>query len=234
VAVEAAAEPAVVVETPAEAAPVVVAEAVPEPAAVVETPAQPEPVVAVAVETPVPEPEPVVVASTPAPTPVIEVPAAEPEPVLVAAAVATAGPVTAAAPAHSNGHTNGHGNHHVNLQANLWEAAKIVAEAATAPAAVIEPAPAPIPIQLAAAPAVQTIAQPMMVNGSAARAGLVPAVPPLPVAKPQVADESTNYNIPAFIASSRKGMDGAKWVIFGSTAAFLGIVWAAIWFTVGK
>jgi hypothetical protein len=134
---------------------------------------------------------------------------------------------------NGNGHT--HTNGHSNVQANLWEAAKIVAEAATAPAAVIEPAPAPVPIQLAAAPAVRTAStQPGMGNGSAAKAGLTPAVPPLPVVKPPVNDESTNYNIPAFIASSRKTIDGAKWVIFGSTAAFLGVVLAAIWFAVGK
>src|SRR5689334_24731267 len=91
-------------------------------------------------------------------------------------------------------------------------------------AAVIEPAPAPVPVLLAAAAAVRNPAgQPAMANGSSAKAGLTPAVPPLPVVKPQVKNESTNYNIPAFIASSRKTIDGAKWVIFGSTAAFLGV-----------
>jgi hypothetical protein len=29
-------------------------------------------------------------------------------------------------------------------------------------------------------------------------------------------------------------MDKAKWILFGSSAAFLGVVLAAIWYTVGK
>jgi hypothetical protein len=146
--------------------------------------------------------------------------AVEPEPVAAQAMVAS-----------SNGHAEVHAHTNGKLQANLWEAAKIVAEAATAPAAVIEPSPAPVPIQLAVAPAVHTPAPPAMANGSAAHAGLTPAVPPLPVIPPPpTQDESTNYNIPAFIAASKGSMDKAKWVLFGSTAAFLGVILAAIWY----
>jgi hypothetical protein len=39
---------------------------------------------------------------------------------------------------------------------------------------------------------------------------------------------ATNYNIPAFIAAARGGRDKGKWILFGSAAAFLGVVWAAI------
>jgi hypothetical protein len=63
---------------------------------------------------------------------------------------------------------------------------------------------------------------------------LSPVVPPLPVVPPPVQDESTNYNIPAFIAASKNKIDKAKWFIFGGTAAFLGVIWAAIWFAGGK
>jgi hypothetical protein len=32
----------------------------------------------------------------------------------------------------------------------------------------------------------------------------------------------------------RHAPDSVQWAFFGGTAAFLGIVWAAIWFAVGK
>ncbi len=32
----------------------------------------------------------------------------------------------------------------------------------------------------------------------------------------------------------RKAPDSVQWAFFGGTAAFLGIVWVAIWFAVGK
>jgi hypothetical protein len=144
--------------------------------------------------------------------------AEQPEPVIAAAAVA-----------------NGNGRSATStLQANLWEAAKVVAEAATAPAALIEPTPDPVPVQMATPPAptpapITVAPPPLAANGTPVTAVLTPAVPPRPVGPHAAQDPYTNYNIPAFVGS--KSVIGKyKWIIFGSTAAFLGVIWAAIWF----
>jgi hypothetical protein len=105
------------------------------------------------------------------------------------------------------------------MQATLWEAAKVVAQAAAIPAPSTDPGLTLVPVQLAALKALPTPPA---------------AVKPAPVVVLPPQDQTTNYNIPAFIAAARNGRDAAKWVIFGSTAAFLGVIWAAIWFTVGK
>ena len=139
--------------------------------------------------------------------------------------------LAAAAVANGNGRTA-----NSNLQANLWEAAKIVAEAATAPAAAfIEPTPAPVPIPRAVPPTpapAPVAAAPASVAGNGAVATpIVKLAAPAQTGAPQAAQEPyTNYNIPAFIAASKGPIAKYKWLIFGSTAAFLGVIWAAIWF----
>jgi hypothetical protein len=50
------------------------------------------------------------------------------------------------------------------------------------------------------------------------------------VAPPPAQDESTDY----LVAVPKSKVDRLKWVIFGSAAAFLGVIWAAIWFAAGK
>jgi hypothetical protein len=54
----------------------------------------------------------------------------------------------------------------------------------------------------------------------------VPAPPPTP--------EPAPVAIPAFMTNLRHAPDSLQWAFFGGTAAFLGIVWAAIWFAAGK
>jgi len=60
--------------------------------------------------------------------------------------------------------------------------------------------------------------------GKPAIAAKMPAPPPA----------ASNYNIPAMIAAARGGVDKGSWILFGSTAAFLGVIWAAIWLAVGR
>jgi hypothetical protein len=78
---------------------------------------------------------------------------------------------------------------------------------------VAEPAPVPVQVKLTK-PEPETPKPP-----PAAPVPLHPAVAAVP---------ATNYNIPAFIAAARGGRDKGKWILFGSAAAFLGVVWAAI------
>ena len=92
------------------------------------------------------------------------------------------------------------------LHNTLWAAAAMVAEAASTHPAPPSPA-APPPLPLAALPP---------------SPDPVPAPPPAPVA------------IPAFMTNLRHAPDSLQWAFFGGTAAFLGIVWAAIWFAAGK
>ena len=40
--------------------------------------------------------------------------------------------------------------------------------------------------------------------------------------------------MPAFMVNLRKAPDHLQWAVFGGTAAFLGVIWVAIWFAVGK
>jgi hypothetical protein len=107
----------------------------------------------------------------------------------------------------------------VQLQGTLWAAATMVAESATAAA---KP-PTYLPLsdgtsQLArvelAAPAA-TVAPPMMAPVAAARQAADPA------------------SMPGFIAT-RPAPDSLQWFVFGGTAAFLGVIWVAIWLVVGK
>jgi hypothetical protein len=89
----------------------------------------------------------------------------------------------------------------------LWAAAEMVAKAASANTApFIAVAPAPLP--LAAAPPAP-----------------IPAPQPEPVVVPPV---------PPFMTTLRNAPNSLQWAVFGGTAAFLGVIWVAIWFAVGK
>ena len=96
------------------------------------------------------------------------------------------------------------------LHNTLWAAAAMVAEAASTHPAPPSPA-APPPLPLAALPP---------------SPDPVPAPPPTP--------EPAPVAIPAFMTNLRHAPDSLQWAFFGGTAAFLGIVWAAIWFAAGK
>src|ERR1017187_7529742 len=94
------------------------------------------------------------------------------------------------------------------LHHNLWAAAAMVAEAAsTHPPPPSAAAPAPLPL---AAPPPDP----------------VPA--PLPVLAPEAGP------IPVFMTTLRRVPDSLQWAVFGGTAAFLGVIWVAIWFATGK
>jgi serine/threonine-protein kinase len=185
---------------------------------------------------PAPEPEPVVVAQAPvvepsAAQPAVAAQAAEPAPIREPEPVAvTAEPAPAkAAAASANG----------KLQANLWEAAAIVARAAVVEEPTPEPPPTSVPVRLTNAPA--PVATPMPAPAAVATmAAPTPAAAPVPAPLPVVsapaaavapAQENTNPNMPGgFIAAARGGFERAHWILFGGTAAFLGVIWAAIWF----
>jgi hypothetical protein len=92
------------------------------------------------------------------------------------------------------------------LQSQLWAAAEVVAEAAS------EHTPPP-PV---AAPAPLPIAE----------------LPPEPVPEPPAVPEVEPA--PKFMTNLRNAPDSLQWAVFGGTAAFLGVIWVAIWFAVGK
>ena len=96
------------------------------------------------------------------------------------------------------------------LQNNLWAAAAMVAEAASTHVAPV-PAPAPAPLPLAA-----------------------PAPDPLPVPQPAPAPAPEAGPLPVFMTTLRRVPDSLQWAVFGGTAAFLGVIWVAIWFATGK
>jgi serine/threonine-protein kinase len=91
-----------------------------------------------------------------------------------------------------------------DTHAALWAAAVMVAEAASVHA--VPPSPvAPTPLPLA-----------------------TPPPEPAPPA-PAIAPEDTEP-IPVFLTNLRRVPASLQWVVFGGTAAFLGIILAAIWF----
>jgi hypothetical protein len=101
------------------------------------------------------------------------------------------------------------------LQADLWAAAAMISKAAEVapprhrePVSVVQVAPPP-PV---AAPA----------PASAAPTG----------APPQTSDQqgTSPYAVPANIAAARQGPDAMHWIMLGSAAVFLFIVWMAIYF----
>jgi hypothetical protein len=89
----------------------------------------------------------------------------------------------------------------------LWAAAEMVAKAASANTAPFIPAAA-APLPLAALP---------------------PEPVPAPQPEPVVVEP-----IPAFMTTLRQAPNSLQWAVFGGTAAFLGVIWVAIWFAVGK
>ena len=98
------------------------------------------------------------------------------------------------------------------LHNTLWAAAAMVAEAASTHPAPPSPA-APPPLPLAALP---------------------PSPDPVPAPPPAPQPAPAPVAIPAFMTNLRHAPDSLQWAFFGGTAAFLGIVWAAIWFAAGK
>ena len=89
----------------------------------------------------------------------------------------------------------------------LWAAAEMVAKAASANLAPFVPvAPAPLPL-----------------------AALPPEPVPVPQPEPVVVEP-----VPAFMTTLRNAPNSLQWAVFGGTAAFLGVIWVAIWFAVGK
>ena len=94
-----------------------------------------------------------------------------------------------------------------STQDQLWAAAEMVATAACGG---IRP-PSPV-----------TVANPPEVVAA-------PVTFPAP-AVPEVIDES----MPPFMTNLRDVPNNLQWAFFGGTAAFLGVVLAAIWFAVGR
>jgi hypothetical protein len=89
----------------------------------------------------------------------------------------------------------------------LWAAAEMVAKAASANTAPFVPvAPAPLPLA---------------------------ALPPEPVPAPQP-EPVVVEPVPAFMTTLRNAPNSLQRAVFGGTAAFLGVIWVAIWFAVGK
>jgi hypothetical protein len=60
------------------------------------------------------------------------------------------------------------------------------------------------------------------------------ALPPDPLLVPQRAPVPEAQGIPVFMTNLRRTPDSLQWYVFGGTAAFLGVVWATIWFAAGK
>jgi hypothetical protein len=89
----------------------------------------------------------------------------------------------------------------------LWAAAEMVAKAASTSTAPFVPV-APVPLPLAAIP---------------------PAPAPAPEPEPVAVEP-----MPPFMTTLRNAPNSLQWAVFGGTAAFLGVIWVAIWFAVGK
>ena len=89
----------------------------------------------------------------------------------------------------------------------LWAAAEMVAKAASTSTAPFVPvAPAPLPL-----------------------AAIPPVPAPVPEPEPVVVEP-----MPPFMTTLRNAPNSLQWAVFGGTAAFLGVIWVAIWFAVGK
>ena len=197
--------------------------------------------------------------TVPQPSAAANTPTAAPEPAPVpSTTVETLEPVvveTPAPPVAAAAAVNG------RLQATLWEAASIVAQAAVVRPPAVEPEPAPVPVRLAAetkrAPAAPLIPPVAGTNGTPQPPFAAPAIPtsqtswvavgtapaPAPASGPAQAaapvaaaapPHNPGHTIPALIAAARGGFDRSHLLIFGGTAAFLGVIWAAIWLAAGK
>ena len=108
------------------------------------------------------------------------------------------------------------------LHNTLWAAAAMVAASASSPA----PAaflPALEGTALLAKP--QVVAPPIVAPPSIAPTAAPPSAPtPMP----------DSGAVPAFMASVSQAADSMQWAVFGGTAAFLGVIWMAIWLATGK
>jgi hypothetical protein len=60
------------------------------------------------------------------------------------------------------------------------------------------------------------------------------ALPPEPVPVQPPPPAPAAEAIPAFMTDLRYAPNPIQWAVFGGTAAFLGVVWVAIWFAVGR
>ncbi len=113
------------------------------------------------------------------------------------------------------------------IHASLWAAAEVVSGAAQAPAAQT-PDPAP--------PFAES--QPVPAETAHALILVPEAAAPDPAPVSQVPDESGStlspYAATSLRASFKGRSDAVQWAVFSGTAAFLGMVWAAIWFVTGK
>ena len=97
------------------------------------------------------------------------------------------------------------------FKTDLWAAAALVADAATAN--IVPPSPiGPGPLPLAA----------------------LPEPEPEPEVEPEPEPERDVSAMPAFMTTLRNAPGPTQWAVFGGTAAFLGAIWAVIWFAVGK
>ena len=136
------------------------------------------------------------------------------------------------------------------------ELAPVVAEAvapepaavpAPEPAAIVAPATVPAPEVAPAVAAPDPLHDALWAAAVMVAAGasthVAPASPmgpaplplaPLPPTQPVPLAPASEPKFPAFMVELRSAPDTVQWAVFGGTAAFLGVIWAAIWFAVGK
>jgi eukaryotic-like serine/threonine-protein kinase len=111
------------------------------------------------------------------------------------------------------------------VHASLWTAAEVVSRAAQssgAPSLAAPPTPpAPVPV---ATPAVAAL------SGTVA-----PEVAPVSQPTPAATNPALSpYGVPEFLAAAKTQSESVQWAFFGGTAAFLGVIWTAIWLFTGK
>ena len=118
------------------------------------------------------------------------------------------------------------GTHHDDegLKRNLWAAAAMVADSASATP--VSPASFLPPSNGTAQVAKPELSAPVATVTAVLAPPEPAAVLPAPAADPQM--------MPGFIASVHKAPDPMQWFVFGGTAAFLGVIWVAIWIIAGK
>jgi ribonuclease E len=145
---------------------------------------------------------------------VAEAPAAEPEAEVVALEPATATvPVGDVLPLVTADEKQTWLPPTPDLKADLWAAAAIVAKAAEA-----TPISRPEPVSIVPVP-----------TRAAQAAPAAAAQPEPPAPAPDAATPAGSpYNVPSHIAAARRSPDAVVWIMFGSAAAFLFIVWLAI------
>jgi hypothetical protein len=123
------------------------------------------------------------------------------------------------------------------LQSTLWAAASMVASSASVKAAVTYLPPQESTARLAKPELVLPTATPLkaaMPEMAAPQVGpqIVPQAPPQ--GAPTTAPNSDPNLPPGLMAAVRRQPDSMTWFVFGGTAAFLGVIWVAIWLVAGK